>query len=397
MNFSLRVALKYVFSKNKKSIINKINRFSIITLIISSTSLLIVLSGFEGLKNFGMSLYEVFEPDFNVIPKQGKKITILNSEMKKVNSLKNVISASGVIEEKVFLSFKDKNHVGYLKGITPSYLNINPIDSLISLGNWLDYSSKSIILGQGLSQVLGAGVNDYSSFLEISVPKNKKLRFGETPFKSKFGTVSGIFQISKEFDDKYIFCSTDFARELLEFGENTYSYLALKTKKKISKKELDQMLKNILNEEYILESRADKNSAINRMVEIENLAVYLIFSLVIIISLFNLIGSLLMMFLDKSDELKTILSMGETPKNIQKIFLIIGLLISSIGSLFGIVLGSFLLLIQAYFPFLYVPGTSIPYPVVLTIENLILVFLTVLLLGSFTSLWTTKGMKKPIS
>ena len=397
MNFSLRVALKYVFSKNKKSIINKINRFSIITLIISSTSLLIVLSGFEGLKNFGMSLYEVFEPDFNVIPKQGKKITILNSEMKKVNSLKNVISASGVIEEKVFLSFKDKNHVGYLKGITPSYLNINPIDSLISLGNWLDYSSKSIILGQGLSQVLGAGVNDYSSFLEVSVPKNKKLRFGETPFKSKFGTVSGIFQISKEFDDKYIFCSTDFAKELLEFGENTYSYLALKTKKKISKKELDQMLKNILNEEYILESRADKNSAINRMVEIENLAVYLIFSLVIIISLFNLIGSLLMMFLDKSDELKTILSMGETPKNIQKIFLIIGLLISSIGSLFGIVLGSILLLIQAYFPFLYVPGTSIPYPVVLTIENLILVFLTVLLLGSFTSLWTTKGMKKPIS
>lgn len=397
MNFSLRVALKYVFSKNKKSIINKINRFSIITLIISSTSLLIVLSGFEGLKNFGMSLYEVFEPDFNVIPKKGKKITILNSEMKKVNSLKNVISASGVIEEKVFLSFKDKNHVGYLKGITPSYLNINPIDSLISLGNWLDYSSKSIILGQGLSQVLGAGVNDYSSFLEVSVPKNKKLRFGETPFKSKFGTVSGIFQISKEFDDKYIFCSTDFAKELLEFGENTYSYLALKTKKKISKKELDQMLKNILNEEYILESRADKNSAINRMVEIENLAVYLIFSLVIIISLFNLIGSLLMMFLDKSDELKTILSMGETPKNIQKIFLIIGLLISSIGSLFGIVLGSILLLIQTYFPFLYVPGTSIPYPVVLTIENLILVFLTVLLLGSFTSLWTTKGMKKPIS
>ena len=396
MNFSLRVALKYVFSKNKKSIIARINRFSIITLIISSTSLLIVLSGFEGLKNFGMSLYEVFEPDFSIIPKQGKKITILNSELKKVNSLKDVIFASGVIEEKVFLSFKDKNHVGYLKGISPSYLNINPIDSLITMGNWLDYSSESIILGEGLSQVLGAGVNDYSSFLEVSVPKNKKLRFGENPFKSKFSTVTGIFQISEEFDDKYIFCSTDFARELLGFSENTYSHLALKTKKKISKKELNQMLREILREEYILESRTDKNSAINRMVEIENLAVYLIFSLVIIISLFNLIGSLLMMFLDKSDELKTILSMGETPKNIQKIFLIIGLLISSIGSLFGIVLGSILLLMQEYFPFLYVPGTSIPYPVILKIENLLVVFLTVLLLGSFTSLWATRGMKKPI-
>ena len=396
MNFSLRVALKYVFSKSKKSIVNRINRFSIITLIISSTSLLVVLSGFEGLKNFGMSLYEVFEPDFSIVPKQGKKITVLHSEIEKVNSLQSIISASGVIEEKVFLSFKDKNHVGYLKGVSPSYLNINPIDSLIIQGNWLDYNTKSIILGEGLSQVLGAGVNDYSSFLEVSVPKNKKLRFGETPFKSKYSTVTGIFQMSKEFDDKYIFCSTDFASELLGFNESTYSYLALKTKKEISKKELDQMLKEIIHEEYIIETRADKNSAINRMVEIENLAVYLIFSLVIIISLFNLIGSLLMMFLDKSDELKTILAMGETPKNVQKIFLIIGLLISSTGSLLGIILGSILLLIQEYFPFLYVPGTSIAYPVLLTIENLIIVFLTVLILGGFTSLWATSGMKKRI-
>ena len=106
MNFSLRVALKYVFSKSKKSIVNRINRFSIITLIISSTSLLVVLSGFEGLKNFGMSLYGVFEPDFSIVPKQGKKITILHSEIEKVNSLQSIISASGVIEEKVFLSLK---------------------------------------------------------------------------------------------------------------------------------------------------------------------------------------------------------------------------------------------------------------------------------------------------
>ena len=122
MNVSLRIALKYLFSKNKKSIINRINRFSIITLIISSASLLIVMSGFEGLKNFGMNLYEIFEPDFTVIPEKGKKFSILDSQIKKIHASEGVLSISGVIEEKVFLSFKDKTHVAYLKGVSPSYI-----------------------------------------------------------------------------------------------------------------------------------------------------------------------------------------------------------------------------------------------------------------------------------
>ena len=396
MNFSLRIAMKYLFSKNKKSIINRINRFSIITLLISSTSLLIVLSGFEGLKNFGMNLYEIFEPDFNIIPKKGKQLTILDSQIKKIHASQGVLSISGVIEEKVFLSFKNKTHVGYLKGITPSYVDVNPIDSLISDGNWIDDDSNSIVLGKGLSQILGAGVNDYSSFLEISVPKNKKVRFGETPMKSMFSSIAGIFQISKEFDDKFIFSSSRFARKLLDIDQNSYSYLALKTRNDFSKKEITLILNEIIPNKFIIKSRSDKNSAINKMVKIENLAVYLIFSLVIIISLFNLIGSLLMMFLDKSDELKTMLSMGERPKNIQKIFLFIGLLISSLGSLSGIILGSIILLLQNHFHFLYVPGTSIPYPVILTFNNILIVFFTVLILGSFTSVWATRGMRKPI-
>lgn len=396
MNFSLRIAMKYLFSKNKKSIINRINRFSIITLLISSTSLLIVLSGFEGLKNFGMNLYEIFEPDFNIIPKKGKQLTILDSQIKKIHASQGVLSISGVIEEKVFLSFKNKTHVGYLKDITPSYVDVNPIDSLISDGNWIDDDSNSIVLGKGLSQILGAGVNDYSSFLEISVPKNKKVRFGETPMKSMFSSIAGIFQISKEFDDKFIFSSSRFARKLLDIDQNSYSYLALKTRNDFSKKEITLILNEIIPNKFIIKSRSDKNSAINKMVKIENLAVYLIFSLVIIISLFNLIGSLLMMFLDKSDELKTMLSMGERPKNIQKIFLFIGLLISSLGSLSGIILGSIILLLQNHFHFLYVPGTSIPYPVILTFNNILIVFFTVLILGSFTSVWATRGMRKPI-
>jgi len=396
MNFPLRVAIRYLFSRNKNSVINKINKFSLITLIVSSTSLLIVMSGFEGLKNFGMNLYEAFEPSFSIIPKNGKRIIITDSEIEKINSIEAIDYTSGVIEEKVFLSFKNKNHVGYLKGITPSYLKINQIDSLITDGTWIDYNSNSVILGKGVSEILGAGVNDYSSFIEISVPKTKKTRFGETPFNSKYSTVAGIFSISKEFDDKYIFSSDVFARKLLDFNGNEYSYLAIKTRGSYSKENINLLLKDLISHDFILQSRADKNSAIYRMVEIENLAVYLIFSLVIIISLFNLIGSLLMMFLDKSEDLETILYLGGVSKNIQIIFFYIGLLICGLGSFVGIILGSIILITQKYLPFLYVPGTSIPYPITLTFKNIFIVLFTVLILGSLTSAWTSKEMRSPL-
>ena len=396
MNFPLRVAIRYLFSRNKNSVINKINKFSLITLIVSSTSLLIVMSGFEGLKNFGMNLYEAFEPSFSIIPKNGKRIIITDSEIEKINSIEAIDYTSGVIEEKVFLSFKNKNHVGYLKGISPSYLKINQIDSLMTDGAWIDYNSNSVILGKGVSEILGAGINDYSSFLEMSVPKNKKTRFGETPFNSKYSTVAGIFSISKEFDDKYIFSSDVFARNLLDFNENEYSYLAIKTKGSYSKENINLLLKDLISHDFILQSRADKNSAIYKMVEIENLAVYLIFSLVIIISLFNLIGSLLMMFLDKSEDLETILYLGGVPKNIQIIFFYIGLLICGLGSFVGIILGSMILITQKYLPFLYVPGTSIPYPITLTFKNIFIVLFTVLILGSLTAAWTSKEMRSPL-
>ena len=396
MNFPLRVAIRYLFSRNKNSVINKINKFSLITLIVSSTSLLIVMSGFEGLKNFGMNLYEAFEPSFSIIPKNGKRIIITDSEIEKINSIEAIDYTSGVIEEKVFLSFKNKNHVGYLKGVTPSYLKINQIDSLMTDGAWIDYNSNSVILGKGVSEILGAGINDYSSFLEMSVPKNKKTRFGETPFNSKYSTVAGIFSISKEFDDKYIFSSDVFARNLLDFNENEYSYLAIKTRGSYSKENINLLLKDLISHDFILQSRADKNSAIYKMVEIENLAVYLIFSLVIIISLFNLIGSLLMMFLDKSEDLETILYLGGVPKNIQIIFFYIGLLICGLGSFVGVILGSMILITQKYLPFLYVPGTSIPYPITLTFKNIFIVLFTVLILGSLTAAWTSKEMRSPL-
>ena len=103
-----------------------------------------------------------------------------------------------------------------------------------------------------------------------------------------------------------------------------------------------------------------------------------------------------MMFLDKSEDLETILYLGGVPKNIQIIFFYIGLLICGLGSFVGVILGSMILITQKYLPFLYVPGTSIPYPITLTFKNIFIVLFTVLILGSLTAAWTSKEMRSPL-
>ena len=108
MRFSFRIALRYLFSKNSQTVVNRINLFAVIVLTVSSASLLIVLSGFEGLKDFGMDFYKKFEPDYKVLPKNGKTLVLNKIEWNNLKNSKEILSASRVIEEKVFLSFEGK-------------------------------------------------------------------------------------------------------------------------------------------------------------------------------------------------------------------------------------------------------------------------------------------------
>tara|TARA_B100001173_G_scaffold109964_1_gene95225 strand:+ start:2229 stop:3422 length:1194 start_codon:yes stop_codon:yes gene_type:complete len=396
VKFSIRIALRYLISKNSLTVVNRVNLFAIVVLIVSSSSLFIVLSGFDGLKDFGMTFYNQFEPDYKIIPKKGKVFSVDDSLFQKIKNTDGVIHASLVVEDKVFFSFENKNQAGYIRGVDHSYNKINTIDSLIVIGDWINFESNSIVLGYKLSSNLGSGVYDYSSFIEVSAPKKKKLNLLENPFKTKSTFVSGIFQISEEIDEKYAFSSLAFAKEILGLNEVEYSYIAVTADGEFSKENLISNIQDKFNGNIKVLSRLEQNPALYKMLNTENIAVYTIFSLVIIIALFNLIGSLIMMSFDKAKQLKLFYSLGESPKNIQNIFLFLGLIISIIGSIMGVVIGTILIIAQDLYPFVFVPGTSLAYPVSLSLKNILIVSSTVFTLGSFASIWATRRIHKTL-
>lgn len=397
MTYSLKIALRYFFSKSQQTVINRINAFALFMVVIATAALFIVLSAFAGLKDFGLSFTNSFDADFEIQASQGKYLSLKDSTLFQIESLELIQAAAPEIEEKVFLSFKEKNQVAYLKAVGPNYTNVVQVDRLIALGDWLSFSGLETVLGFGIAGNLSVGVFDYNTFLNITVPKkNKKTLLGQDPFVTKPSIVVGLYQISEDIDKKYVFSNLEFGQELLELKPNEFSSVVLKTKPQAKKADLLPLLAPLFEQPIRLVSRSEQNAALYKMLNVEHLAIYFIFTLVMIIALFNVVGALIMMILDKRGQLKILLAMGAQPQGIHKIFFTIGLLICGVGGLVGLVLGILIVVIQAQFPFIYVPGTSLAYPVLFQLKNIVIVLGTLLVLGTISTAWATRGLSKKV-
>ena len=397
MPFSLFIALRYFFSKNEQTIINLINRIAIGVVLVATASLLIVLSAFSGLKDFGLSFSNSFDPDIRVHSTFGKTFLLDSVQLNKIKALPNVINATPIIEDKVFLRFKDKNQVAFIRGVRDDYSSVVQIDSLIRNGNWFINEFDEVIIGGGIARNLSVGVYDYTEFLTLSAPRRKSSNaLVKDPFKTESAIVAGIYFANEEIDKKYLFAKMAFAKKLLQRSPKEFTSLEVKTKPALDQEKFTAQINGILGEEVSVKNRAQLNAALYKMLNTENVAVYLIFSLIIIIALFNVIGSLTMMFLDKKPQLKIFIALGLMPKEIQQIFFYLGGLISWFGGFLGIVFGSLIVLIQQHYPFLFVPGTSLPYPVKFELFNFFTVIGTLFILGTITSFWATRKMDQQL-
>ena len=389
------IALRYFFTKSKQSIINLINLISIGVVLAATASLFIVLSAFSGLKDFGLSFSNSFDPSVRVSASYGKTLQVDSIQLEAINALDEVILASPVLEEKVFLSFNNKNQVALLKGVGDRYPEVVQIDSLIVSGNWFKNDFDELVIGGGIANNVSLGVYDYTSFLTLPAPKrNGGIGLGKNPFIKETALVSGIYFANEELDKKYLFARVDLARRLLQRSHGEYTYLEINTIENPNLDALKASLKKILSQDTTVLNRAQLNAALYKMLNTENLAVYLIFSLIIIIALFNVVGSLIMMFLDKKPQLKILFAMGLRPKEIQRVFFYLGGLICWVGGGLGVLVGALLVFIQGYSPLLYVPGTSLPYPVLFELNNFLIVLFTILILGTLTTAWATRNMDK---
>lgn len=400
MNFPLYIARRYLFTKSKSNAINVITIIAAVGVFAGAFSLFIVLSGFSGLRDFSLSFSNEFDPDLKAFPKEGKTFTYSEEQLEQLRQLQGISAFSKTIEERVFLDYRSKNHTAFIKGVDNDYRKVNKIDSAVVYGTWLTDSEPQVVVGNGISQLLNVSVFNYQHLLKIMVPKPGKGQITMTNLNNAFTTreviVTGIYSINEELDDKFVFSNIGFARDLLNIPENEITSIEFKLAPDANAEEISQKISSIFNGKIILKTRTELNDALNKMLNSENLFVYLIFTLVLTIALFNVVGSIIVMILDKRENIKTIFSLGATPGQIKRIFFMQGMLMTTLGGIIGLIVAIVLIILQMNFELVMITP-SLPYPVEMKFQNILIVLMTIFILGLIASYIAAGRSKKALN
>ena len=397
MNFSLYIAKRYLFSKSKNSAINIISRIAAAGIVISAMSLFVVLSVFSGLRDFSTQFTNSLDPDLKLNATTGKSFTISPKQAVQLKALPEITNFSKIIEERVLFNFVDKQMVTYLKGVDSNFVYVNGSSKKLFSGFWLKPDTYQVVIGYGIATKLSLGLLDFNNQFEVYVPKPGKgtIENEEDAFNKSVLIPVGIYNISDDLDSKYVFADLKLTQDLLQYSSNQVSGIEIKLKPNSDKDAAIQSITAIFNNKVQVKTREQLNETMYKMLNTENVAVYLIFTLVIIIALFNLIGALIMMILDKKNNLKTLTYLGAEVASLRSVFLLHGVLLSFIGGVFGILLGIGIVIFQQQTNFIMV-SESLPYPVIFNFFNLFVVLATIVLLGLAASLIASSRVTKKL-
>lgn len=388
MSFSLYIAKRYLGSKSTNNAINIISIIALVGVILASGALFVVLSGFEGLKHYTLQFTSVANPDLKVETTIGKTLTISPEQFNTIKNIEGVTNISKIIEERVIIRFDNKTYpTAKIKGVDDNYNNVNNIlGSIEEGGSWLKQNSNLVVTGAGIARNLGINVLDFGKKINIYVPKPGKGQV--TSIKNAFNNMRainvGVFSINETLNDTYIYAPIDFAKSLLNYNDNQVTFLEIKIEDAANENKIRTQLSAVLGNDIDIKNRLQQNTAIYKMLNTENLAVYLIFTLVMIIALFNIIGSIIMMILDKRENLNTLFNLGASVEGIRRIFFLQGSLMVLLGGTIGLIIGYVLVLLQQQFSMVMLTP-SLPYPVDVKAVNFVIVFLTIVILGIIAS------------
>lgn len=386
MNFPLYIAKRYLFSKTSNNAINIITIIASFGVIVGSLALFIILSGFSGLRTFSYSLLDVSDPDIKITTTKGKSFLYTSDIHEVLNKNVSINAYTKIVEERVFLEYNDKNEIAYIKGVEENYTSITNINSVINVGNWLyKEQPKTAVIGNGISRKLSLGILNFGEPLSILVPKPGTGFINPLNAFYKIDVqIVGLYSGTEDFESKFVFVSLNDAKELLKLKENQITGIEVKLNNNIDTDSFRDEIQAELGSQFKVQTKQQLNEVFYKVINTENFVSYLIFTLIVIIALFNVIGAIIMMIIDKKSNLKTLFSLGATIKEIKKVFVLQGFLLTVLGMSIGLILGIILVFIQQKFG-IFMITYNLPYPVEFKFSNLLIVIVTITILGFIAS------------
>ena len=391
----LYISIKYLFGIRKKNIVNLITLVSIIGVLFGTMSMVVVLSIFNGFDSIIQELYNQVDSDFKIEHKDGIVFELSGDSLSAISNIEGVIDYSEVLESKLLAQYLDKQLVVNAKGVDENYYNFSGLKHSILLGDYVSDKPNFIVVGNGVFHSLELNLLDFDNHLKLSFFKEPNSLSLSQAITSHSFYVSGVVGTRVEFDDTYVVLQIEDLRRLLDLPVQCSS-IEIKVDESMNRKFIRSQLTSYFGDTYLIQNRLEQRPFVFKMVKTEKLAVYIIFSFIVFVSMLSLIASLIVLLMAKQKDILVLYELGLPIRKIKIIFFQVGIFITLIGSACGGVFGLLVCFIQERFKIIKL-GENIhfidSYPVKFDFFDLIMIQLIVISLGFISSYLVTRNNK----
>lgn len=352
------IAVRYLFSRKQRSVVNVISWISLVGLMVSTTALIVVLSVYNGIGDITKNLFGTFDPELSIEPSQGKTFHTSALDLQEFSTIEGIDKISCLTEEIAWITHGQNQAIIKLRGVDEQYAAVTGIDTLVLRGNYTlgDSQTQTLIVGGQIFHDLAMTI-PATMPAAIHIPKRGTTAIGHTTdeaFNIGYAYPVANFFIQQDIDRQYVITDIDFVRQLMRYDSDEVTSLALKLKPDADLDEVKQAVGDYLSGIHggtplVVKDRYDQQPLYFKIYRTERLGIYLILSLIILISTLSLVASLSLLILNKNDDIFMLCSMGMERRNIRRAFLLEGLLICAIAVVAGLVLGFIICFLQQQF------------------------------------------------
>lgn len=385
-------AWRYFRAKKSTNAINIISSVSVVAILIGTAALIIILSAFNGFEALVKSLYASFYSDLRISAQKGKVITLTQDQISRIRAVPGVTAASLIAEDRALLQNHELQTVIMVKGVDDQYGKVSNLPTKLIRGRYElgDAEQPRAVMGVGIENAVGVLADRSIMPLTVYMPRK-----GVTDLQDPLEALSegvlvpaGSFAVQMEFDNKYVLTNLAFARQYLNYGPDEYSSVEVAVGQQERIAEIRQQLLAALGPGFKVEDRFEQNRTLYTTINLEKWAIYCIFTLILLVASFNMVGALSMLVLEKKKDIQVLQAMGASRDMIMKIFIAEGLVLAGIGAIGGILLALLLYYLQVTFKLVPLQGESFLidyYPVKLIWRDFVLVALTAIGIGLLAS------------
>lgn len=397
MNFPFYIARRYLFSRKSTHVINIISAISVTGVTVATMALVVTLSVFNGFHDLVASLFTAFDPQLKVAPAKGKAVAADEPALEKIKALPQIQVATETVEDVALAVYGERQTMVTIKGVQDNFDSLTHVREILQGDGTYELQAADLsygILGIRVAEILGMGYS-FKYPLRIFAPRRDgqldMFNPEECFYADELYSPGVLFCVKQaKYDKNYILTNIHFARRLFDM-QGMVSALELRLKPGSNFEAVKSEIKEIAGDRFTVKDRFEQQEDTFNIMKIEKLMAFSFLTFILVVACLNIIGSLSMLMIDKKKDVVTLRNLGASDRQIVQVFLFEGRLISLAGAVLGIVLGLLLCWLQQTFGLVGLGRSSgsfiiDSYPVSVHAEDILIIFITVLVSG-FLAVW----------